>query len=51
MVKKKKKVVKPGYKRRIKNAIKRQDQMDRRIAQRQEMRATRKANKKRGDAR
>ncbi|MGO1224301.1 MAG: DEAD/DEAH box helicase, partial [Leuconostoc falkenbergense] len=51
MVKKKKKIVKPGYKRRIKNAIKRQDQMDRRIAQRQEMRATRKANKKRGDAR
>ena len=51
MVKKKKKIVKPGYKRRIKNAIKRQDQMDRRIAQRQEMRATRKANKKRGETR
>ncbi|MBU7454993.1 DEAD/DEAH box helicase [Leuconostoc fallax] len=45
MVKKKKKNVKPGYKRRIKNAIQRKNQMDRRIAQREERRATRKANK------
>lgn len=46
MVKKKKKMVKPGYKRQIKNAIKRKNQMDRRIAAREEMRATRKANKR-----
>jgi ATP-dependent RNA helicase CshB len=46
MVKKKKKNVKPGYKRQIKNAIKRKNQMDRRIAAREEMRATRRANKK-----
>ncbi len=50
MVKKKKKIVKPGYKRRIKSAIQRKNQMDRRISQREEMRAVRKANKKRGDA-
>ena len=49
MVKKKKKIVKPGYKRRIKSAIQRKDQMDRRISKREEMRATRKENKKRGD--
>ncbi|MDM7539834.1 DEAD/DEAH box helicase [Leuconostoc mesenteroides] len=49
MVKKKKKNVKPGYKRRIKNAIQRKNQMDRRLSQRQEMRATRKANKQRGE--
>lgn len=50
MVKKKKKVVKPGYKRQIKSAIQRKNQMDRRIAKREEMRAVRKANKKRGGA-
>jgi len=48
MVKKKKKIVKPGYKRRIKSAIKRQDQMDRRVSKREDMRAERKANKRRG---
>ncbi|MGX7051821.1 DEAD/DEAH box helicase [Leuconostoc palmae] len=50
MVKKKKKVVKPGYKRRIKSAIQRKNQMDRRISKREEMRAVRKENKKRGDS-
>lgn len=50
MVKKKKKVVKPGYKRQIKSAIQRKNQMDRRIAKREEMRAVRKSNKKRGGA-
>ncbi|CAK8054247.1 DEAD/DEAH box helicase [Eupransor demetentiae] len=45
MVKKKKKVVKPGYKRRIKNTIKRKRQMERRIEQRQTMRAERRQNK------
>ncbi|KAA8373225.1 DEAD/DEAH box helicase [Leuconostoc carnosum] len=48
MVKKKKKIVKPGYKRRIKSAIKRQDQMNRRVSKREDMRAERKANKRRG---
>lgn len=50
MVKKKKKVVKPGYKRRIKSAIQRKNQMDRRISKREEMRAVRKENKKRGES-
>ncbi|MGX7042444.1 DEAD/DEAH box helicase [Leuconostoc holzapfelii] len=50
MVKKKKKTVKPGYKRRIKSAIQRKNQMDRRISKREEMRAVRKANKKRGES-
>lgn len=42
MVKKKKKIVKPGYKRRIKNTLKRERQMERRIEQRQERRAAHK---------
>ncbi|MBC9118127.1 DEAD/DEAH box helicase [Fructobacillus fructosus] len=45
MVKKKKKKVKPGYKRQIKNNLKRKQQMDRRIEQRQERRNTRRENK------
>ncbi|MBS9337650.1 DEAD/DEAH box helicase [Fructobacillus parabroussonetiae] len=45
MVKKKKKKVKPGYKRQIKNNLKRKQQMDRRIEQRQERRNTRRQNK------
>ena len=42
--------MKPGYKRQIKSAIQRKNQMDRRIAKREEMRAVRKSNKKRGGA-
>lgn len=49
MVKKKKKIVKPGYKRRIKKELQRKDQMDRRISKREDMRAIRKENKKRGE--
>ncbi|MDF7636681.1 DEAD/DEAH box helicase [Leuconostocaceae bacterium ESL0958] len=45
MVKKKKKHVKPGYKRQIKNTLKRKRQQDRRIAQRQERRNTMRQNK------
>ncbi|MDF7626997.1 DEAD/DEAH box helicase [Lactobacillaceae bacterium L1_55_11] len=42
MVKKKKKVVKPGYKRQIKNALKRERQKNNRIAQREARRNTQK---------
>ncbi|MCK8627407.1 DEAD/DEAH box helicase [Fructobacillus cardui] len=45
MVKKKKKNIKPGYKRQIKNKIKRKRQMDRRIELRQDRRNTRRQNK------
>ncbi|UQS86791.1 DEAD/DEAH box helicase [Nicoliella spurrieriana] len=45
MVKKNKRKVKPGYKRRIKNAIKRNDDMNRRIEQRNEARKQRKQKK------
>ncbi|MBW1605786.1 DEAD/DEAH box helicase [Lactobacillus sp. Sy-1] len=45
MVKKNKRKVKPGYKRRIKNAIKRNDEMNRKIEQRNEARQQRKQKK------
>lgn len=45
LIKKKKKKIKPGYKHQINQAIKRKNQMDRRIEQRMEGRAQRKANK------
>lgn len=45
MIKKKKKKIKPGYKRRIKNTIARKDEMDRRVAKREEARAKRKQRK------
>ncbi|WP_282708756.1 DEAD/DEAH box helicase [Ligilactobacillus sp. Marseille-Q7487] len=45
MVNKAKKKRKPGYKKKIKQAIKKDEQQKRRIARRQEMRAQRKANK------
>ncbi|AIG65340.1 DEAD/DEAH box helicase [Weissella tructae] len=48
MVKKKKKTVKPGYKRRIKNEIARDAKYKKRIEQRQTDRATRKARKQQG---
>lgn len=46
MVKKKKKHVKPGYKRKIKQNIARKDEMDRRIKKREESRAKRKQKKR-----
>ncbi|GAP00036.1 DEAD/DEAH box helicase [Fructobacillus ficulneus] len=49
MVKKKKKNVKPGYKRQIKNKIKRKRQMDHRIEMRQDRRNTRRQNKEGND--
>ena len=45
LIKKKKKKIKPGYKHQIDQAIKRKNQMDRRIEQRMDARAKRKANK------
>lgn len=48
MVKKKKKKVKPGYKRQIKNTLQRKRQMDRRIEARQDRRNTRRKNKQEG---
>lgn len=45
LIKKKKKKIKPGYKHQINQAIKRKEQMDRRIEQRADQRAQRKANK------
>jgi ATP-dependent RNA helicase CshB len=46
LVKKKKKTVKPGYKRQIKNAIARDARYKKRVAERESLRATRKAKKK-----
>ncbi|WP_283678627.1 DEAD/DEAH box helicase [Lentilactobacillus sp. Marseille-Q4993] len=45
MIKKKKKNVKPGYKRRIKMNLERKDEMDRRIKKREEQRSKRKQRK------
>ncbi|MDM7516206.1 DEAD/DEAH box helicase [Lentilactobacillus sp. TOM.63] len=45
MIKKKKKKVKPGYKRQIKMSIARKDEMDRRVKKREEARAQRKQRK------
>ncbi|KRM93687.1 DEAD-box ATP-dependent RNA helicase CshB [Lentilactobacillus senioris DSM 24302 = JCM 17472] len=45
LVKKKKKKIKPGYKRQIKMSIQRKDEMDRRIKKREEARAQRKHKK------
>ncbi|MFT8400315.1 MAG: DEAD/DEAH box helicase [Lentilactobacillus diolivorans] len=45
MIKKKKKKIKPGYKRRIKMTIARKDEMDRRIKKREEARSKRKQRK------
>ena len=45
MVKKEKKKRKPGYKNKIKRAIKRDEQQKRKIARRQEMRNARKGNR------
>ncbi|UDM31706.1 DEAD/DEAH box helicase [Lentilactobacillus laojiaonis] len=45
MIKKKKKNIKPGYKRRIKNTISRKQEMDRRVKKRNEARAQRKQKK------
>ncbi|CAM4377213.1 DEAD/DEAH box helicase [Weissella hellenica] len=46
MVKKNKKTVKPGYKRRIKNNIARDEKYKKRVAERESLRATKKAKKK-----
>ncbi|WP_268913222.1 DEAD/DEAH box helicase [Lentilactobacillus sp. SPB1-3] len=45
MIKKKKKNIKPGYKRRIKMNLARKDEMDRRVKKREEQRAKRKQKK------
>jgi ATP-dependent RNA helicase CshB len=49
LIAKKKKKIKPGYKHQINQAIKRKDQMDRRIAERTAMKARKKANKAEAD--
>ncbi|TPR24360.1 ATP-dependent helicase [Apilactobacillus micheneri] len=45
MIKKKKRNIKPGYKRKIKNELKRNDEMNRRVEQREEGRRKRKSRK------
>jgi ATP-dependent RNA helicase CshB len=50
LVKKKKKMVKPGYKRQIKSAIARDARFKKRVAEREALRAGRKAKKKASDA-